>query len=196
MQIREKDLPDRDLYQLAAAAVKMARNTGTRILVNGRADIALAAGAHGVHLPAVGLQSAILRSWVSDQFLVGISVHSVVEARRAAAAGADYVLFGPVFPTVSKMRYGPPLGLAALRRVCASVRIPVIGLGGIHPESVPSVLAAGAAGIAGISLFQQDVKRLRLTRAALKLSALSFQLSASPGSGNTARFHGKLIADC
>ncbi len=154
VQIREKDLCDRDLYELSRKAVGAVRETNCRVLVNGRADIALAAGAHGVHFPSTGLRVRDIRPWLPRGFLVGVSAHSAREVARAAASGADYVLLGPVFATESKERFGPPLGLDYLRRVCHSVRIPVFGLGGIQLERVSSVLIAGAVGVAGISLFQ------------------------------------------
>ncbi len=155
VQVREKDLDDRELFDLVVRIVRTAAGTACRIMVNGRADVALAAGAHGVHLPGNGIDPALLRPRLPPGFLVGVSTHSLREVRRAAAAGADYVLFGPVFPTESKLRYGPPLGLGMLRRACAAVRIPVIALGGMRLDSLPAVIRAGAAGIAGIGMFQQ-----------------------------------------
>ena len=154
IQIREKDLSDRDLFDLACRVVALASATPCKVLVNGRADIALAAGAHGVHLPARGLQACDLRAWLPRDFLVGVSVHSLDEARLAALRGADYLLLGPVFPTPSKMKYGAPLGLAYLKRVCRAVPIPVLALGGMRLEKVTAVIEAGAAGVAGISMFQ------------------------------------------
>jgi len=158
IQIREKDLPDKVLFELTCKAVSLARKGRSKIIVNGRADIALAAGANGVHLPTAALKISDLRSWLPRSFLIGASTHSSREARRAFAAGADYVLLGPVFSTESKALFGPPLGLDCLRRACSSLCAPVLGLGGIRAESVESVLEAGAAGIAGISLFQNDIE--------------------------------------
>ena len=155
VQIREKDLSDRDLFALTVRAAAIARGTRCRILVNGRADIALAAGAAGVHLPSSGLKVEHVRKWAPAGFLVGVSCHSLRDAKRAASSGADYILLGPVFPTPSKLKYGPPLGLKYLKGVCAAVELPVLGLGGITPGKIDSVIAAGAAGVAGISLFQQ-----------------------------------------
>lgn len=154
VQIREKDLDDRELFELTRRAVSIARGSGCRILVNGRADIALAAGAHGVHLPSSGLQVRDIRGWLPKKFLIGVSVHSDSEIRRACAQGADYLLLGHIFPTGSKSGYGPPLGLERLQKVCARASVPVLGLGGITPARIEPVLAAGAAGIAAITLFQ------------------------------------------
>lgn len=183
VQIREKDLCDRELYDLTTRVLKAVEDTDCCVLVNGRADVALAAGAQGVHLPAQGIHPAALRPRFPRPFLIGVSTHSIGDVRRAASRGADYVLFGPVFRTESKTHFGPPLGLASLRRACAAVPIPVIALGGIHPELVPSVLASGAAGIAGISMFQQDIPRLRLTRARL----LPGRITARPGNHTDSR---------
>jgi thiamine-phosphate pyrophosphorylase len=154
IQIREKDLTDRALFDLTRAVLAFARGTGCRVLVNGRADIALAAGADGVHLPSTGLQITDIRKWIPDDFLIGVSVHAMPEIRRACAQGADYLLFGHIFPTESKASHGAPLGLRRLRNACRAASIPVLGLGGIKPESIESVLKAGAVGVAGIGLFQ------------------------------------------
>lgn len=155
IQIREKDLADRELCLLARDVVALARSTSCRVLVNGRADVALAAGAHGVHLPSSGLRVGDLRPWLPDGFLVGVSVHSRSETMRAWAAGADYVLLGPVFATPSKAGQGHPLGLAGFRKICRAVSLPVFGLGGISVGTVRAVLDAGAAGVAAIRLFQE-----------------------------------------
>jgi thiamine-phosphate pyrophosphorylase len=157
IQIREKDLPDRALLKLASHALALARRSPTRILLNGRADIALAAGLHGVHLPSGGPFPGDIRPWTPPGFLIGVSVHSVREARIAAASGADYVLLGHVFATASKAAYGPPVGLDTLRRVCRAVTAPVFALGGIVPEVIEKTLDAGASGVAGISLFQHCI---------------------------------------
>ncbi len=154
VQIREKDLPDREVFDMTRRAVVLARGTRCRVLVNGRADIALAAGAHGVHLPSTGLRISDLHPSLTRNLILGVSAHSLDEARCAAEQDAHYVLLGPVYPTESKLRYGPPLGLARFHRICRAVPIPVLALGGIQPESIVPALAAGAAGIAGISLFQ------------------------------------------
>jgi thiamine-phosphate pyrophosphorylase len=165
IQIREKDLNDRALYELVCRIVRLAGKKRCRIIVNSRADIALAAGAHGVHLPAGGLPAGYIRDWVTKSFLVGASAHSLREARRAVEQGVDYLLLGPVFDTPSKRRYGPPLGLNVLRRVCARMPVPVFALGGIKSETIGPVLQAGACGVAAITLFQagsafRDLKKL------------------------------------
>ena len=161
IQVREKDLSDRKLFGLVRSVVAAAHPMGCRVLVNGRADIALAAGADGVHLPSTGLRPRSVRSWVPPGFVVGLSVHSRGEALRAEREGADYVLAGPVYPTPSKLKYGKPLGLRRFARICRSVRIPVYALGGVHARNIGELRAAGAAGVAGITLFQREPCSLR-----------------------------------
>ncbi len=157
IQLREKDLSDRDLLRLTKDAVKYARGTACKILVNGRLDIAVAGGANGVHLPSTGLEVADLKPILPRDFILGVSTHSLREARRAAIGGADYVLLGPIFRTPSKIPHGEPLGVSRFRQICAAISLPVFGLGGIRPEHVRRVMDAGASGIAGISLFQKDL---------------------------------------
>lgn len=154
VQIREKDLPTRELMSLVEAAVAAARGSATRVVVNDRLDVARALGAAGVHLGKESLPARLVRQQVPKEFLVGVSCHSLAEARAAEDAGADYAVLGPIFETLSKLPYGPPLGLARLREVAARVKIPLFALGGITVERVRACLEAGATGIAGISIFQ------------------------------------------
>lgn len=161
IQIREKDLDARQLLRLTRAALRNSRESGSgaRILVNDRFDVALAAEAAGVHLGEASLPLAIVaeskRSAAPAGFLAGASCHSVEGALQAARDGADYIFFGPVFATPSKAAFGAPQGLARLREVCSAVDIPVLAIGGITAEDAASCRQAGAAGIAGIRLFQE-----------------------------------------
>ena len=156
VQIREKDLSSRDLYELVRDVLGLKNPTGTRIVLNERVDVALAADAAGVHLPSRAVPPSRIRGVTSPEFLIGVSCHNLEEVRRAEAEGAGYVVFGPVFPTATKMKYGPPQGLAALARTCRAVRIPVLALGGVTVDNAAQCMDSGGGGIAGISLFQES----------------------------------------
>jgi len=151
VQMREKDLAVRDLLTLASRLRQTTARHGARLLISDRADVAWASGADGVQRTGDSLPVAALRRIAPPPFLIGASVHGEAEARRAAADGADFLVFGPVYDTPSKRRYGAPQGLAALGHLAASVERPVLAIGGITPARVPEVLAAGAAGVAVIS---------------------------------------------
>jgi thiamine-phosphate pyrophosphorylase len=188
IQIREKDLPARELLQLAKYAVDAAGGRDaaqdplsgfgvvqrSRIVVNDRLDVALAVEAHGVHLGTQSMPARAVRAIVPQNFLVGVSCHSLQEARAAESSGADYILLGPVFETPSKLAYGPPLGLEKLREVASMVKMPVIALGGIGVNRVWPCLEAGAAGIAGIRLFQ-ECESLEARVAELRALVASFR---------------------
>jgi thiamine-phosphate diphosphorylase len=153
IQVRERDLDARALTRVAAAAVAAVRGTSARILVNDRADVALAAGAHGVHLRGDSAPAARIREIVPPGFLIGRSVHSREEADRAAAAGGlDYLMFGTVFETVSKPGVRAA-GTATLSAIASTVALPVLAIGGLAISRMAEVAAAGAAGFAAIGLF-------------------------------------------
>jgi thiamine-phosphate pyrophosphorylase len=147
IQVREKDLTGRELFDLVCRVRDLASGTGTRVLVNGRLDIALGSGVDGVHLPSNGLPAARVRPFVKR---LGVSVHTLEEALAAEVAGADFIVFGPVFETPGKRA----VGLEPLRTVASAVKIPVLAIGGITLKNAATVLSAGASGIAGIRLFQ------------------------------------------
>lgn len=156
IQIREKDLDTRPLLEQVLGAVASARASATGVLVNDRLDVALAAGAGGVHLGGQSMPAEQVRAAVPADFLVGVSCHSAEDVWAAEQAGADYALLGPIFETPSKLRYGPPLGIGVLKRAVRQVRrMPVLALGGVTVERASQCLTAGASGIAGISIFQQ-----------------------------------------
>jgi len=130
------------------------------VIVNDRLDVALAAGAAGVHLGGGSMPAGEVVRWCRGgnapaEFLVGVSCHSFEETREAEAAGANYAYFGPVFETPSKTPFGPPQGIARLAEVCRSVRLPVIAIGGVNEENGAECLRAGATGVAAIRLFQE-----------------------------------------
>lgn len=148
-QLREKDLGGAALLREASAVVEAAAGRPLRVTVNSRPDVARACGAHGVHLPEQGLPARDVRS-AFPGLAVGVSCHGLESARRAEAAGAHYVLVGPVFATAGKDR---PLGLPALEAVARELRVPVLAIGGITPANVAAVWSAGAAGVAAIGAF-------------------------------------------
>jgi thiamine-phosphate pyrophosphorylase len=161
VQLREKNLRPRVLYELAARSVELLRGTPTRLFVNDRADVARAAGAAGVHLTTRSLDAATVRRAFGPDFLIGVSAHTPDEARAARDGGADFAVFGPVFDTPSKCAYGPPAGLDALAEVARALApFPVLAIGGVTRESAPRAILAGAAGVAAIRLFA-DAETLR-----------------------------------
>ncbi|MDE3137585.1 MAG: thiamine phosphate synthase [Acidobacteriota bacterium] len=156
IEIREKDLGGRALVDLVSAVV--GRAGAARILVNDRLDVALAAGAAGVHLAGTSVPVASARELcrkLAPGMMIGKSCHSMEEAFAAQHDGADYIFFGPIFQTPSKVAYGAPQGIERLREVCGAVAIPVIAIGGITPENAGACIAAGARGVAAIRWFQE-----------------------------------------
>jgi thiamine-phosphate pyrophosphorylase len=157
VQLREKSMRPRVLYELTRRAAELTRGSATRLLVNDRADIALAAGADGVQLTTRSLDAANVRRIAPHNFLIGVSTHSLAEAQGASRDGADFALFGPVFDTPAKLAYGAPLGLERLREAThALAPFPLLAVGGITRENAPQVLRAGARGIAAIRLFRDE----------------------------------------
>lgn len=158
VQLREKNLTAGMLYELAARCALITRDTGTRLLVNDRADVASAAGADGCHLTARSLEASVIRRAFGARFLIGVSTHSLAEAEKARKGGADFAVFGPVFDTASKRVYGTPVGTESLREAAQKLSpFPLIALGGITLENARDALSAGASGVAAIRLFSESV---------------------------------------
>lgn len=170
VQIREKEMPARQLVTIARAAVGMsshkppapgeADRLGALVLVNDRLDVALAADAAGLHLGRQSLPAHDVIAWrregkTATDFMVGLSCHTIDELRQAEDAGADYAFFGPIFDTPAKRRFGPPLGIAKLAAACLATRLRVIAIGGVTLENGTECFHAGGAGIAAIRMFQQ-----------------------------------------
>jgi len=184
IQLREKDLTGREFAALARASIQCAKkissnvsnhftNQSFRVIVNDRLDIALSERAGGVHFGETGLPIGEVRRLlqeheianVSDRdFLLGVSCHSLESAKIAMLNGADYIFFGPVFDTPSKISFGPPRGLEHLAEICQSISIPVVAIGGITLNNAESCLRVGAAGIAAIRLFQDAADIMSIVR--------------------------------
>jgi thiamine-phosphate pyrophosphorylase len=145
IHLRDKELAGRPLLELTRHALTV----GPRVVVNDRVDVALAAGAHGVHLRSNPIPPREWRRMVPEGFQIGVSCHSIEDIREAD--GADYVYFSPVFESPG---HGPPVGLDALQAAVRSTRVAVIALGGITWANAGACMEAGAAGIAGIRLFR------------------------------------------
>lgn len=200
IQIREKDLAAGRLLALTREAVAAANELGARergsrarIYVNDRLDVALAAMAGGgvvkslpavaglaavagVHLGGESLPVADVVRWrragnAPAEFQIGVSTHSVEQARQAERDGADYISFGPIFDTPSKRSFGPPQGTERLREVCRALRIPVIAIGGINESNAGDCIRAGASGIAAIRVFQEAASAEELARGIRRMRA-------------------------
>lgn len=155
VQIREKNLSAGVLYQLATNAAAFTKGSTTKLLINDRADIAAASGAHGVHLTTDSLPITVVRQTFGEEFLIGASTHSLDEAKLARRGSADFVVFGPVFETASKREYGEALGLINLAAVCAELSpFPVLALGGVEIRNVRDCIRAGARGVAAIRMLR------------------------------------------
>jgi thiamine-phosphate pyrophosphorylase len=151
VQLREKDSSTRERFELGKKLRQVTSAADALLLVNGDAALARAIGADGVHLPADGLPVDVCRKVLAPGMIVGVSTHSLAEARDAEIAGADFITYGPVYYTESKAKYGAPVGVGALCEVCAGGRLPVFALGGIKRSNINEVIAAGASGVAMIS---------------------------------------------
>ena len=160
IQVREKHLSTNVLCELVACAAEITSSSATKLLVNDRADVAASAGADGVHLTTHSLPTSVVRQAFGSDLLIGVSAHSLDQAKAARDAQADFVVFGPVFQTPAKQKHGPPAGLAQLRQVCAKLNgFPVLAIGGVSESNFADCLGAGARGVAAIRMFG-DAQRL------------------------------------
>ena len=156
IQVRERQLSDRVLVGFVREVIEATRDTACLVVVNDRPDIAIAAGAAGVHLKEHSISATDVRRMAPTGFLIGRSVHSEETATAAEDEGAcDYLVFGTVFPSASKPDDHPVAGVDALRRVCARVSLPVLAIGGVNLARARGIAQAGAAGAAAISLFAE-----------------------------------------
>ena len=151
VQLREKDLPVRELLGLSKELRALTKQFGAKLFINDSVDIAMSVGADGVHLGHQSMPASAVRKIVGDAMLIGVSTHNIGEARLAEEGGADFVTFGPIFDTPSKSSLGAPVGLEAIKIVKKSINIPIFGLGGIKGRNIGHVLWAGAYGVAMIS---------------------------------------------
>ncbi|NJD63518.1 MAG: thiamine phosphate synthase [Deltaproteobacteria bacterium] len=151
VQLREKDLPGRELFRLASLLRRLTETYGAKLLINDRVDVALAVGADGVHLGALSLPPGEARRLLGASSVIGCSTHNAEELRDAETGGADFATFGPVYPTPSKAAYGPPVGVPALAAACRAARIPVFAIGGVGLGNAEATMRTGCFGVAMIS---------------------------------------------
>lgn len=160
VQLREKDLPTRDLLDMAYRMRELTARYNARLFINDRADIAMCVNADGVHLGQSSMPAYAVGKVVGDRMMIGVSTHNLDEALTAEREGADFITFGPIYPTPSKLKYGKPVGVESLKKIAERVVIPIFGIGGIKPDNAKEVVNAGAYGAALISgiLGETDIK--------------------------------------
>lgn len=168
IQLREKDLSARALYELAERLLRIVRSTGAALLVNDRIDLVMALPLDGVHLARTSLPPLEARRLLGNGRLIGVSCHTLEEAIEAQE-GADFIVLGPLFATPSKTAYGPPIGLERLREVRRRVSLPILGIGGITASNAPEVIAAGADGVASISTVMAAIDPADAVRGLLRV---------------------------
>jgi thiamine-phosphate pyrophosphorylase len=151
VQLREKDMSVGELTQYAIKVREMTREYNASLFVNDRIDVAMAVGADGVHLGRRSIPVQAARRIANEDFIIGVSTHSIKEAADAWNEGADFITFGPVYETPSKMKYGRPLGINMLRKAASSIKIPVYAIGGINKGNISDVMETGVKGAAMIS---------------------------------------------
>ena len=169
IQIREKALSGKQLYELANEVVRALKDTSALVLINDRPDVAVASGAHGVHLPEASLPPSVVRRAFGEDLVIGVSTHSIESALNVSTSGADYLFFGPLFETPGK---GIPAGLEELEKLCRSVApFPVLALGGVNEANAGEVFATGAAGLAAIRSMNEKESRRSICKTAQAFKA-------------------------
>jgi thiamine-phosphate pyrophosphorylase len=151
IQLREKDLSVRELFDVAQWMRDLTNEYEAKLIINDRADVALSVGADGVHLGQQSMPAHVVRKIAGGRLVIGVSAHGVDEALAAEKSGADFITFGPVYETPSKLKYGNPIGIEKVREIKSRITIPVLAIGGIKQERVHELKAAGVDGIAMIS---------------------------------------------
>lgn len=180
IQVRAVGLTDRALFDLAAAVVAACRRNRAQCIVNDRVDIALAAGADGVHLGADDLPVEVVRALAGNRLVIGATARTPSAARRLAAAGADYLGIGPVYPTTTKEGLPDPIGVDGLAAVTAATDLPVIAISGITADRIGAVIAAGAYGVAVVGAVSRASEPSAATRALLDALASSTSAGTNP----------------
>lgn len=151
VQLRERDLPIRELLKLAEEMRRITKDAKAMLFINGRMDVAMAVEADGIHLGQTDLPVDVVRKIVGNRFIIGVSTHNLKEAKEAEKGSADFITFGPIFETPYKLKYGEPVGIEALKRVKSGFLIPVYAIGGINSGNIKQILGTGADGVALIS---------------------------------------------
>jgi thiamine-phosphate pyrophosphorylase len=169
VQLREKDLSSRELYETAYELRKLTSHYGARLFINDRVDIALAVDADGVHLGNASIPIHRARKILGEKRLIGVSCHNRISAIAAEEMGADFITFGPVFYTPSKAVYGDPVGIGKLSTITDLLQIPVFALGGLNRDTIPQAIAAGIHGVALVSAIMAADNPREETKALLSL---------------------------
>jgi thiamine-phosphate pyrophosphorylase len=161
VQLREKDLPVRELLALARELRNITEEFRAKLFINDRVDVAVAVDADGVHLGGQSLPASAVRKVVGNRMIIGVSTHSIREAKEAEEDGADFITYGPIFATLSKALFGNPVGCESIFQAKKAVKVPIFALGGIKSGNISQVMAAGSDGIAMISaiLAADDIRK-------------------------------------
>jgi thiamine-phosphate pyrophosphorylase len=168
VQLREKDLSTRELLDMSYKFRALTASYGAKLFINDRLDIALSVDADGIHIGQSGIPVREIRRVAGNGLMIGCSTHSIKEAMEAEKDGADFITFGPLFPTPSKLKYGEPVGMDALREAKKKVGLPIFGIGGIKSENIEDVMNSGASGVALISGILSARDKASATREYLK----------------------------